>query len=126
MAGVAKTGDKSSNPNRKEIRRFDMREFLTSTGVARRIGEYRKSQQIYAQGDLATNVIYIQDGGVKLSVVSAEGKEAVVALLGQGDFLGEACLSGLPLRIEAAVAITATTVLIIDKHEMTRVLHKES
>jgi CRP/FNR family transcriptional regulator, cyclic AMP receptor protein len=104
---------------------FDAQAFLNSTGVARTIAQYRKSQKIYSQGDSAKHVMYIQKGGVKLSVVSTAGKEAIVALLGPGDFFGEGCLTGLPFRMGTATAITPTTVLVLEKKEMIRVLHEE-
>ncbi|MGD0966157.1 MAG: Crp/Fnr family transcriptional regulator [Candidatus Acidiferrales bacterium] len=104
---------------------FNAQAFLESPGVAKRSVEYRKAQKIYCQGDPAISVIYIRKGGVKLSVVSSVGKEAIVALLGPGDFLGEGCLTGLPFRMGTAAAITPTTVLVIEKNEMMRVLHKE-
>ncbi|MFZ0878351.1 MAG: Crp/Fnr family transcriptional regulator [Candidatus Acidiferrales bacterium] len=87
--------------------------------------QYRRSQKIYSQGDPATSVMYIQKGGVKLSIVSEYGKEAIVALLAPGDFFGEGCLTGLPFRMGTATAITPTTVLIVEKNEMIRVLHQE-
>src|ERR1700685_3090808 len=98
---------------RKKIRAFDVQAFLDSAGVARKIAQYRRSQKIYSQGDSATSVMYIQKGGVKLSVVSTVGKEAIVALLGPGDFFGEGCLAGLPFRMGAATAIISTTILLI-------------
>jgi CRP/FNR family transcriptional regulator, cyclic AMP receptor protein len=104
---------------------FDVELFLDSAGLARTIVEYRTSQKLYSQGEIASTVMYIQKGAVKLSVVSEEGKEAVVALLRPGDFLGEGCLAGVPLRIGMATAITPTTVLVIEKKEMMRVLHEE-
>jgi len=104
---------------------FDAQAFLNSTGVARTIAQYRRSQKIYSQGDSAKHVMYIQKGGVKLSVVSTAGKEAIVALLGPGDFFGEGCLTDLPFRMGTATAITPTTVLVIEKNEMIRLLHKE-
>jgi CRP/FNR family cyclic AMP-dependent transcriptional regulator len=106
-------------------RAFNVHAFLESTGVARTIVEYRRSQRLYSQGDIASTVMYIQRGGVKLSVVSKVGKEAVVALLGPGDFLGESCLAGVPFRMGIATAITPTTMLVIEKREMIRVLHEE-
>ena len=105
---------------------FDVGLFLDSAGLARTIVEYRTSQQLYSQGDVASSVMYLQKGAVKLSVVSEEGKEAVVALLGPGAFFGEGCLAGVPLRIGMATAIAPTTVLVIEKKEMTRVLHEEN
>jgi CRP/FNR family cyclic AMP-dependent transcriptional regulator len=104
---------------------FDAQAFLDSAGLSRKIVEFRKRQAIFTQGDPAKNVMYIQQGGVKLCVVNEVGKEAVVAMLGPGDFLGEGCLAGQPKRIATAVAITPTTVLAIDKNEMIRVLHAE-
>jgi CRP-like cAMP-binding protein len=87
--------------------------------------EYRRRQRIYSQGDAAASVIYIQKGGVKLSVVNELGKQAIVALLGPGDFFGEGCLAGVPFRMGIATAIVPTTVLVIQKKEMIRVLHEE-
>lgn len=87
--------------------------------------EYRKSQKIYSQGDSAKSVFYIQNGGVKLSVVNEVGREAVVAILAAGNFFGEGCLEGQNARMGTATAITATTLLVIEKREMARVLHAE-
>jgi CRP/FNR family transcriptional regulator, cyclic AMP receptor protein len=96
---------------------------LDSAGVARKAVEYRESQKIYSQGDLAESVMYIQRGGVKLSVVNEVGKEAVVAILGRGDFFGEGCLAGQHTRIGTARAFAPTTILVIEKDEMMRLLH---
>ena len=104
---------------------FDAQAFLDSTGVARKVVEFKKDAAIFSQGDPSQNVLYIQKGGVKLSVVNETGKEAVVAILGSGDFFGEGCLAGQPLRIGSATAIAATTALVIEKKEMVRVLHVE-
>jgi CRP/FNR family cyclic AMP-dependent transcriptional regulator len=104
---------------------FDAQAFLDSAGVARSITEFKKKETVFSQGDPAKNVLYIQTGGVRLSVVNEAGKEAVVAVLGPGDFFGEGCLAGQPVRIGSATAITATTVLVIEKKEMIRVLHAE-
>src|SRR6202166_4230992 len=104
---------------------FDAQAFLDSAGVARRIVEYRKSQKIYSQGEPAKNVLYIQKGGIKLSVVNEVGKEAVVAILGPGDFFGEGGMAGQLLRVGTATATTPTTLLVIEKKEMIRVLHTE-
>jgi CRP-like cAMP-binding protein len=109
--------------NKKTV--FDAQLFLDSVGVARRIAEFPKKATIYAQGDPAKNVMYIQQGGVKLSVVNGAGREAVVATLKPGDFFGEGCLAAQPIRIGAATAIAPTTVLVIEKDEMIRVLHAE-
>jgi CRP/FNR family cyclic AMP-dependent transcriptional regulator len=106
-------------------RAFDAQAFLDSAGVSRKIREFTKKETIFSQGDPGATVLYIQKGGVRLSVVNETGKEAVVAVLGPGDFFGEGCLAGQPLRIGAATAITATTALVIEKKEMIRVLHGE-
>jgi CRP/FNR family transcriptional regulator, cyclic AMP receptor protein len=105
---------------------FDAQGFLDSVGVARRAAEYRRSQKIYCQGGSATSVMYVRKGGVKLSVVNEVGKEAVLAILGPGDFFGEGCMAGQSVRMGTATAITPTTLLIIEKNEMLRVLHAES
>jgi CRP/FNR family transcriptional regulator, cyclic AMP receptor protein len=104
---------------------FNAQAFLDSAGIARRIVEYRKSQKIYSQGDAATSIFYIQKGGIKMSVVNEAGKEAVFAILGPGDFFGEGCLARQSVRIGTATAITPTTLLVIEKKEMIRVLHAE-
>ena len=105
---------------------FDVHTFLDSAGVSRRLVRFARGSTIFAQGVLATSVFYIQDGGVKLSVLSSSGKEAVVAMLGPGDFFGEGCLAGQPLRMGSATAIVPTTVLRIQKREMMRTLHDQS
>jgi CRP-like cAMP-binding protein len=125
MKAVDKRDDPASAAKPKKKRPFNAQGFLQSSGVTRTVVEYRRSQRIYSQGDMASNVMYIQKGGVKLSVVNETGKEAVVALLGPGDFFGEGCLAGVPFRMGIASAITATTVLVIDRKEMIRVLHEE-
>jgi len=104
---------------------FDAQAFLDSAGVARKIVEFKRKETIFSQGDASGSVMYIQRGGIKLSVVSKTGKEAVVAILGPGDFLGEGGLAGQPLRMATAMAVTPATVLVIDKKEMFRVLHAE-
>jgi CRP/FNR family cyclic AMP-dependent transcriptional regulator len=104
---------------------FDAQAFLDSTGVARKVVDFRKKATIFAQGDTAKHVMYIQQGGVRLSVVNSTGKEAVVAVLKPGDFFGEGCLAGQPIRMGSATSTAPTTVLVIDKDEMIRVLHAE-
>jgi CRP-like cAMP-binding protein len=116
---------RSSKIRPKKNPAFTAQAFLDSAGVARRIVEYRKSQKIYSQGDPTNHVMYIQKGGVKLSVVNEVGKEAVVAMLGAGAFFGEGGLAGQPARMGTATAIAPTTLLIIEKQEMVRVLHAE-
>ena len=109
-----------------ELPPFDVHTFLDSAGVSRRLVRFARGSSVFAQGALATSVYYIQDGGVKLSVLSSSGKEAVVAMLGPGDFFGEGCLAGQPLRMGSATAIVPTTVLRIQKREMMRTLHDQS
>src|ERR1700674_5831809 len=104
---------------------FDAQAFLNSAGVARKVVEYRSSQKVYTQGGLATSVMYLQKGGVKLSVVSESGKEGVLAILGAGDFFGEGCMAGQSVRMGTATAITPSPVLVIEKSEMIGVLHAE-
>jgi CRP/FNR family transcriptional regulator, cyclic AMP receptor protein len=120
MAATALNRPKANGKNA-----FNAQDFLDSAGVARKVVEFRKKETIYSQGDPAMNVLYIQKGGARLSVVNETGKEAVVAFLGPGDFLGEGCLAGQPLRIGTATAIAPTTALAIEKNEMIRVLHVE-
>jgi CRP/FNR family cyclic AMP-dependent transcriptional regulator len=99
--------------------------FLDSTGLGRKVGEFARNEPVFKQGDPAKHVMYIQEGGVKLSVVNKVGKEALVAILGPGDFFGEAYLGGQFLCMTTATTISATTVLVIEKNEMIRVLHRE-
>jgi len=106
-------------------RAFDAPEFLGWLGVSRSVEEYRKSEKIYSQGDPATTVMYVQRGAVKLSVVNEVGKEAVLAILGPGDFFGEGSIAGQSVRMGTATAITSTTLLVIEKKEMIRVIHAE-
>jgi CRP/FNR family cyclic AMP-dependent transcriptional regulator len=112
-------------PQNKKVPVFDAQAFLDSVGVARKVMEFKKKAAIFSQGDPAQNVLYIRKGGVRLSVVNETGNEAVVAILGPGDFFGEGCLTGQPIRIGSATAIVATIVLVIEKKEMIRVLHVE-
>jgi len=108
-----------------KIPAFDVQSFLDSAGLGRKVDNFRKKQTVFAQGDSAKNVMYIQEGGVKLTVVNETGKEAVVAILGPGDFFGEGCLGGQSNCMATATAIAPTTVLVIEKDEMIRVLHSE-
>jgi CRP-like cAMP-binding protein len=121
MEAIASSSKTKSN--KKHI--FNAQAFLNSTGLARRVMEFAKSQKFYSQGDPATSVMYIQKGRVKLSVVNEVGKEAVVAILGPGDFFGEGSIAGQSVRMGTASAITLSTVLVIEKKEMIRVLHSE-
>jgi CRP/FNR family cyclic AMP-dependent transcriptional regulator len=108
-----------------KIPAFEVKVFLDSAGLGRRIDKFRAKETVFSQGDPAKNVLYIQDGGVKLTVVNKVGKEAVIAILGPGDFVGEACLAGRSVRIATATAIAPTSVRVIEKDEMMRALHKE-
>jgi CRP/FNR family cyclic AMP-dependent transcriptional regulator len=116
----------SSKVRSKKNPAFNAQAFLDSAGLARRIVEYRKSEKIYSQGESIKNVLYIQKGGIKLSVVNEVGKEAVVAMLGPGDFFGEGGMAGQLVRMGTATATTPTTLLVIEKKEMIRVIHAES
>jgi CRP-like cAMP-binding protein len=104
---------------------FNAQAFLDSAGVSRTIVEFQKKETIFSQGDPCKNVMYIQKGSIKLSVVSKTGKEAVVAMLKPGDFVGEGALAGQPVRIATATARAPSTLLVISLEEMTRVLHAE-
>ena len=104
---------------------FDAQAFLDSAGAARKVAAYRRSEVVFAQGDAGDSVFYIQAGGVRLSVVSTAGREAIVAMLGPGDFFGEGGLAGQSVRKTTATALTPTTVLVIGKAEMMRVLRAE-
>jgi CRP/FNR family cyclic AMP-dependent transcriptional regulator len=103
---------------------FDVESFLNSADLGK-VGKFRRKEPVFVQGDPARNVMYIQEGGVKLTVVSATGKEAVVAMLGPGDFFGEGCLAGQSVCIATATTVAPTTVLVIEKSEMSRLLHRE-
>jgi len=103
----------------------DVQRFLNSAAVTKTIVPFGRGDAIFRQGDACAHVMYIQSGGVKLSVLSKTGKEAVVAMLGPGDFFGEGCLAGQPLRMGTATAITASTVLLVDKVRMIALLHKQ-
>jgi CRP/FNR family transcriptional regulator, cyclic AMP receptor protein len=114
-----------SNSKSNDKKTFSAQDFLDSAGVARKVTEFQKKETIFSQGDVCRDVLYIQKGAVRLSVVNEAGKEAVVAVLGPGDFFGEGCLAGQPIRIGTARAIAPTTALVIEKKEMIRVLHSE-
>jgi CRP/FNR family cyclic AMP-dependent transcriptional regulator len=116
---------KRPNRSKSVAKRLYTQEFLDSAGVAREVAEFKTKETIFSQGDPCRGVFYIQTGGVRLSVVNEIGKEAVVAVLGPGDFFGEGCLAGQPIRIGTATAIAPTTALMIKKSEMVRVLHSE-
>lgn len=104
---------------------FDAAHFLKSAGIHGTLAEYRKRQSIYRQGAPCTSVFYVETGMVQLSVVSKGGRQAIVAMLGPGEFFGEGCLAGQTLRISSASAAEPTTVMSIDKVLMAKVLHQE-
>ena len=104
---------------------FNAQAFLDSAGIARNVVEYRRGESIFSQGDPGEHVLYLQKGGVKLSVLSKAGRQAVVAMLGPGDFFGEGCLAGQAVRMGSATATTDSTVLRVDKSQMERVLHEQ-
>jgi CRP/FNR family transcriptional regulator, cyclic AMP receptor protein len=104
---------------------FDVKAFLDSAGASRRIVRFARGSVVFAQGAQAYNVFYIQQGGVKLSVLSRRGKEAIVAMLAPGDFFGEGCLAGQSVRMGTATALVPTMALRIHKREMTRTLHEQ-
>ena len=119
-----KVSPKSKPKNAAKLT-FNAQHFLDSVGAARKTAEYRRNEVVFSQGDPSSEVMYIKKGGVKLSIVNENGKEAVVAILGPGDFFGEGCLAGQILRMGSATAITPTEVLVIEKKEMIKVLHTE-
>lgn len=104
---------------------FDTKSFLAKIGPGRTVASYRKGKPVFAQGDPADALFYIQKGKVKLSVVSKSGKEAVIAILGTGDFFGEGCLAVQPVRIATAAALTETSVIRLEKAATVQVLHDE-
>jgi CRP/FNR family transcriptional regulator, cyclic AMP receptor protein len=104
---------------------FDAQAFLDSAGVSRRVVRYGRGDAIFRQGDAGTHVMYIQSGGVKLSVLSRAGREAVVGMLAPGDFFGEGCLAGQRIRMGSATAITASIILLVRKEKMAALLHKQ-
>ena len=106
-------------------RSFDPDTFLSTIGEGRRALHFGKKQTVFAQGDATDAVFYIQRGKIKLTVLSGNGKEATIGILGEGDFFGEGCLAGQPLRMGSASAITSCDVLRIDKNSMMQALHRE-
>jgi CRP/FNR family transcriptional regulator, cyclic AMP receptor protein len=104
---------------------FDAGMYLETAGVKRRIVQYRKGQAIFSQGDKCNSALYLQTGVVKITVNSSAGKEAVIALLEAGEFFGEGCISGQPLRVSTATAMGPVSVLEIERQELARVIHEE-
>src|ERR1700682_4682199 len=117
---VAKTAKKAKNrPG------FNVEEYLSNAGTSRRVIKYKKGQALFSQDDPCNDVWYIQSGNAKLTIVNPQGKEAVLVILGPGDFLGEGCIIGNPVRMVTATAIAPLNATSIDKKEMMRVLHDE-
>ena len=104
---------------------FNAQAFLDSAQIPKTVVRYARGDAIFTQGDTSEHVLYIQSGGVKLSVLSKTGKEAVVAMLGPGDFFGEGCLAGQPLRMGSATAITPSSILRVRKPQMVQLLHHQ-
>jgi CRP/FNR family cyclic AMP-dependent transcriptional regulator len=113
----------AKNPKKKKL--FDIKGYLFGEGISRRIVNFRKGRVIFSQDDPCNDIFYIQSGNVKMTIVNPQGKEAVLALLGPGDFLGEGCITGNVARMATATAMASVTVTGIEKKEMMRVLHEE-
>ena len=116
-----------STLKRRKVRptKFNAEAFLNAPGIARTVTEYEKGDPVFSQGDPCRHVYYVQKGGVKLSVVSETGQEAIIAMLSPGDFFGEGCLAGQTVRMGTATAVTASTIMAVRKESMQRVLHEE-
>jgi len=110
---------------RKRKPGFDSQAFLAKADGGTAISQYQKDQTVFSQGEAADAVFYIQHGKIKITVVSEQGKEAVVAILGRGDFFGEGCLAGQPLRIATATAMMECEIIRLEKAAIIRVLHEE-
>jgi CRP/FNR family transcriptional regulator, cyclic AMP receptor protein len=108
-----------------QTRDFDPDRFLGTEGQGKRFLEFGPSEVVFAQGDPCASVMYVRSGTVKLSVLSRTGKEAVIAILESGDFLGEGCLAGQPVRIATATAVTPCKLVAVDKQAMVRLLHRQ-
>jgi len=111
--------------SRKAKLPFDPKAFLSKVNGGRAVSDYRKDQIVFRQGDPSDAVFYIQSGKVKKTVVSEQGKEAVVAILEAGDFFGEGCLAGEALRLSTVSALTKSVIVRISKGDITRVIHEE-
>ncbi len=122
---MPRASPKKTKPTPTKKSTFDLQVFLDTAGATRRLLKFRRAEKICSQGDPARSVKYIQEGGVRLSVVNEDGKEAVVAVLGPRDFFGEGCLAGQAICMATATAIVPTSILAIDKDEMMRVLRTE-
>ncbi len=112
-------------PKRAGSHAFDAQLFLATAGLGRDVRKFHKKETVFSQGDRGKYVMYLREGAVKLTVVNTSGKEAVVEILGPGDFVGVRCLAGRSVYTATATAIVPTTVLVVEKNEMIRVLHAE-
>ncbi len=126
---VAKSRPWPSNAGIKtkveEKKDFDAQRFLDAAGMTRKVARYDRKEIVFRQGDPATSILYIQKGSVKLTVVNEAGNEAVVAIIGPGDFFGDECLAGRPQRVNTADTITLATLVVLEKQEMVRELHAD-
>jgi CRP-like cAMP-binding protein len=119
-----RSGDSQGNSPSKPKDPFNATIFLDSAGIAKRIAEYRRGEVIFSQGDPSEHVLYIQKGGVKLSVLSRSGRQGVVAMLGPGQFIGEGGLAGQRVGMGSATATVDSTILFVDQKQMSRLLHQ--
>jgi CRP/FNR family transcriptional regulator, cyclic AMP receptor protein len=110
---------------RKEKLPFDPKTFLSKVNGGRTVSDYRKNQTVYSQGAPADSVFYIQTGKVKITVLSEQGKEAVVSILGKDDFFGEGCLAGQARRLATVTAMTECVIARMEKTDITRTIHQE-
>ena len=115
----------ASRPDNVSDPAFDAKAFLASAGLSKTIVRYARDETIYAQGEACAHVLYVQSGSVKLSVLSKRGKEAVIAMIGPGDFFGEGCLAGQHVRMGSAAATSPSAILRVEKTQMARVLHRQ-
>jgi CRP/FNR family cyclic AMP-dependent transcriptional regulator len=115
----------TKRPKLKATAKFDPKSFLAEAGKGRALTAYEKNQTIFSQGDPADAICYIQKGKIKLTAVSREGKEAVLALLGAGDFFGEGCLAGQPLRMAGADTMSECSIMRLEKASVIRLLRDQ-
>jgi CRP/FNR family transcriptional regulator, cyclic AMP receptor protein len=121
---MSRNKGKPKSVSKKKVE-FDAQAFLDSAGVDRKVRHFKKAEIIFSQGSPADTVMYIQEGAIKITALSAVGKEAIIAILQPGDFFGEGCMAGQSMRVGNATAITASTVLVIEKNEMAHALHDQ-
>ena len=116
---------KPSLPRVNPVPPFEARVFLESAGAAKAAVKYGRGETVFRQGDVGKDVHYLQSGSIKLSVLSRTGKEAVVAMLGPGDFFGEGCMAGQPIRMGSATALTPSVIVLVSKKRMAQLLHEQ-